>query len=273
MTRATCFLEKALIIALLVFFTGGCASERFLLQKKDLSGVNTEIDLLEDKLEQQSAKTDRLMDQYIKQQQLLNESMEQNTLSFQALEKQIKEAHNDTCQKLDALKSSADEDPDLEDRPLLENVGTDKLVVGRAENVRLTPPGHIFPARIDTGATTSSLDARDLEAFERDGDPWVRFKLKDTEEDNLYEIEKEVVRHVRILQASSPEPERRPVIELQFQLGGIKMVEEFNLEQREHLTHKVLIGRNILRDLMVVDVAQKFIAPLPEENKNGDAGK
>ncbi len=272
MIRATCFLEKALIIALLVFFTGGCASERFLLQKKDLSGVRTDIDLLEDKLEQQSAKTDQLMDQYIKQLLLLNESWEQNILYFKALEKQIKQAHNDTCQRLDALKSSKDEDPNL-DRTLLKNIGTDKLVVGRTENVRLTPPGHIFPARIDTGATTSSLDARDLEAFERDGDPWVRFKLKDTEEDKLYEIEKTVVRHVRILQASSPESERRPVIELQFQLGGIKMVEEFNLEERGHLTHKVLIGRNILRDLMVVDVAQKFIAPLPEGNNNGDAGK
>ncbi|MFO7931148.1 MAG: ATP-dependent zinc protease [Thermodesulfobacteriota bacterium] len=273
MKLATRFLEKALIISLLVCFAAGCASESFLLQKKDLSGVNNGLDRIEDRLEMQSARTYLLMDQYIRQQQILNESMEQNLQSFKDLEKLTKQAHTDTSLRLEALESSREQDSDSKERILLENIGTDKLVVGRAENVRLTPPGHAFPARIDTGATTSSLGARDLETFERDGDPWVRFKLKDPEEDELYEIEKEVVRHARILQASSPEPERRAVIELQFQLGRIKMVEEFTLEERGHLSHNVLIGRNILRDLMVVDVARKFSAPLPEENSNGNGGK
>ncbi|MFP4158333.1 MAG: RimK/LysX family protein [Desulfobacterales bacterium] len=270
MTSATRFLRKALIIALLVFFAGGCASERFLLQKKDLSGANERLDRIEDKLERQSAKTDVLAEQYAGHQQMLDASMEQNMLSFRALEKQIKQAHKDTCLRLEALQRPTGRDEESKDPPLLENLGTGKLVVGRAENVRLTPPGHVFPARIDTGATTSSLDAQDLESFEREGEPWVRFNLKDTEEEKYYEIEKAVVRHVRILQASSPEPERRPVIELQFQLGEIKMVEEFTLEERGHLSHKVLIGRNILRDLMVVDVARKFTAPIPEEDSNGN---
>ncbi|MFW6081165.1 MAG: ATP-dependent zinc protease [Desulfosalsimonas sp.] len=269
MNSAARFLKKALIIALLVFFAGGCASERFLLQKRDLSGVNKRLERIEDKLERQSAKTDLLADQYAGHQQVLNEAMEQNILSFKALEKQITKAHKDTCLRLDALKRPKDGDEELKNPPMLENIGTGKLVVGRAENVRLTPPGHVFPARIDTGATTSSLDAQDLESFEREGEPWVRFNLKDTEEEKSYEIEKAVVRHVKILQASSPEPERRPVIELQFQLGKIKMVEEFTLEERGHLSHKVLIGRNILRDLMVVDVAREFTASMPEEKSNG----
>jgi hypothetical protein len=58
------------------------------------------------------------------------------------------------------------------------------------------------------------------------------------------------------------------VIELQFQIGKIKRIEEFTLEDRAHLDYQVLIGRNILQDLMIVDVASKFIAPLQEE-KNG----
>lgn len=263
-------LKKALIIILLACFAGGCASESFFLQKKDLSEVNKRLDRIEDKLEQQCTKTDLLVDQYAKHQQMLNASMEQNNLFLKALEKQIEQAHKDTCLRLEALESHTGRDSELKDPLLLENVGTDKLVIGRVENVRLTPPDHVFPARIDTGATTSSLDAQGLESFEREGEPWVRFNLEDTEEETSYEIEKEVVRHVRILQASSPEPERRPVIELQFQLGGIKMVEEFTLVERGHLSHKVLIGRNILRDLMVVDVARKFTAPMPEENSNGN---
>jgi hypothetical protein len=145
-------------------------------------------------------------------------------------------------------------------------MSTDKLVVGESEKVRLTPPGHIFNARIDTGATTSSLDARDIETFERDGSTWVRFKIAPPGKAGLDEIEKPVVRHVRILQSISSDTDRRPVVKLQFQLGRISLVEEFTLVDREHLNHQVLIGRNILKDLMLVDVAEKFIVPLPAMN-------
>jgi hypothetical protein len=145
-------------------------------------------------------------------------------------------------------------------------MSTDKLLVGEIEKVRLSPPGHIFNARIDTGATTSSLDARDIETFERDGSTWVRFKIAPPGKAGLDEIEKPVVRHVRILQSISNETDRRPVVKLQFQLGRINLVEEFTLVDREHLNHQVLIGRNILKDLIVVDVAEKFIVPLPPIN-------
>jgi hypothetical protein len=55
------------------------------------------------------------------------------------------------------------------------------------------------------------------------------------------------------------------VVELQFQIGRIKRLEEFTLEDRSHMDYQVLIGRNILRDLMVVDVAREFLAPLPKD--------
>jgi hypothetical protein len=35
------------------------------------------------------------------------------------------------------------------------------------------------------------------------------------------------------------------------------------------MDYQALIGRNVLRDLMVVDVAHKFLAPLPQEEING----
>lgn len=146
------------------------------------------------------------------------------------------------------------------------SMSTDKLLVGEIEKVRLYPPGHIFNARIDTGATTSSLDARDIETFERDGSTWVRFKIAPPGKAGLDEIEKPVVRHVRILQSISSDTDRRPVVKLQFQLGRINLVEEFTLVDRDHLNHQVLIGRNILKDLIIVDVAEKFIVPLPAMN-------
>ena len=45
------------------------------------------------------------------------------------------------------------------------------------EHVYISPPGILLTARIDTGATTSSIDARNIEPFERDGKRWVRFEV------------------------------------------------------------------------------------------------
>jgi hypothetical protein len=62
------------------------------------------------------------------------------------------------------------------------------------------------------------------------------------------------------------------VVKLQIQLGRLTLSEEFTLVDRTHLDYQVLIGRNILRDLLVVDVARKFIVPPlaePETKGNG----
>ncbi|MCF8036576.1 MAG: RimK/LysX family protein [Desulfobacteraceae bacterium] len=270
MTRANRFFAKSLMILLLICFAAGCGADRFFLQKKDLSALSDKAARLEQKAELEAERSKRLLAQYEKQQQMLAASMEQSLLSFRVLEEQIQQAHADLSRKLETLQPP---EPEPANRKYPEASGTDKLLIGRIERVRLTPPEHVFRARIDTGATTSSLDARDIETFERDGSPWVRFHLKDAEEDSLYEIEKPVVRHARILQASDMEAERRPVVKLQCQIGRIKIIEEFTLEGRAHMDYKVLIGRNILQDLMVVDVAQKYIAPLPKPDDNGKAAQ
>lgn len=136
---------------------------------------------------------------------------------------------------------------------------TRKLVVGRRENVWIEALQMALPARIDTGAETASLDARNIERFERDGKGWVRFDILDPQDGELVHLEQEVTRTVRILQSSSDSPERRPVIEMGIVIGDIRQTAEFTLSDRSHLDFQVLIGRNILRDLMIVDVSQTDI--------------
>ncbi|UWZ80126.1 ATP-dependent zinc protease family protein [Geoalkalibacter halelectricus] len=136
-----------------------------------------------------------------------------------------------------------------------------KKVVGAVEKVYLAPPNILLPARIDTGAATSSLDARDLRDFERDGAPWVRFHIVDPETGDEVEVERKVVRHVRIISAAAEESERRPVIELHVILGGISRTAQFTLSDRSSLEFPLLIGRNILQDLILVDVGREYIAP------------
>ncbi|MEP1596577.1 MAG: RimK/LysX family protein, partial [Halieaceae bacterium] len=51
------------------------------------------------------------------------------------------------------------------------------------------------------------------------------------------------------------------VISLGIVLGSIRQQAEFTLSNRSHLDYQVLIGRNILSDVMIVDVSETNIAP------------
>lgn len=148
---------------------------------------------------------------------------------------------------------------------------TDRSISGAVESVHIEPPGHLFEARIDTGATTSSLDARNIEVFERDGEDYVRYELagEHFEDGEPQELEQPVARFAEIVQASDEDNERRPVVELQYQLGPVERVAEFTLTNRGHLTYPALIGRNVLRDLFVVDVGETF--HLSDRNELRDA--
>jgi len=147
----------------------------------------------------------------------------------------------------------------------------DKLIIGRQEQIWLPDLGFALTARVDTGAETASLDARDVELFERNGRRWVRFFIARPDGGEPIELERKVSRMVAILQSNSKEPERRPVIELGMVLGPLTQTAEFTLTNRSHLDHQMMIGRNVLQDLVIVDVSRKNIAPfqLPDGGSPG----
>lgn len=135
----------------------------------------------------------------------------------------------------------------------------DKVVVGRNEWAWVDLLQRNLKARIDTGALSSSLSATDVQPFERDGSDWIRFRVPDEDHadgGDLYEAP--LVRRVKIRQASTEDLERRPVVLLQVRMGEHMEETEFNLTNRENMLYPLLLGRNFLRDVMVVDVAKKF---------------
>jgi len=140
--------------------------------------------------------------------------------------------------------------------------GTEKMVVGSVEHVRITPPGITLTARIDSGADSSSLSATNMVFLERDGDDWVRFDL--VVDDETHRLERRVLRFVRVYQQSDTDGVRRPVVRFRIQFGDVLGLFEFNLSDRRHLEHPVILGRNLLVDLVVVDVAKQFTQPLLE---------
>lgn len=282
------FTTKAtgLLPVLILLICSGCAFDHLLVEKTDLKDLALQIDeqqalqdqrqtqllkSLEQKLERRQAEL--LARQLETQQQLLEsrQFVENGLLTLEEQQKQLtlKQSRLDKFIRSSQFQNRVKESQGLGLQQTDSQIAAKgkKQVVGAVEKVFLAPPGILLPARIDTGATTSSLDAENLEYFERNGQEWVRFSLihPDTKADSI--LERKVVRIVRIIQAVAEEPERRPVVEMGVIIGNKTQTAEFTLSTRRHLEYSLLIGRNILRDLFVVDVSQSNIAPplLPVE--------
>ena len=135
------------------------------------------------------------------------------------------------------------------------------LMEGQLEQVWLQNLQLALPARIDTGAETASLDARNIELFERNGRRWVRFEILHPESWDALQMERKLKRLVALVPSTTAESERRPVIKLGVTIGHISQTAEFTLSDRSHLDYQLLIGRNILQDVMLVDVSERNIAP------------
>ncbi|KAB2825060.1 RimK/LysX family protein [Aliivibrio finisterrensis] len=158
-------------------------------------------------------------------------------------------------------KPQVDPKPQVK-KPVATNLKTadGKLILGEEEWMYIKAINHNAKARIDTGATTSSISAIDIEMFERDGKDWVKFKLAHNDKETK-EFESPVVRIVTIRQSSTEERADRPVIDAWVQIGDLKTKTEFTLNDRTHMTFPVLLGRTFFRDVAVVDVSKKFVQP------------
>ncbi|MGF1707506.1 ATP-dependent zinc protease family protein [Enterovibrio baiacu] len=146
--------------------------------------------------------------------------------------------------------------------PLADN----KAILGEQEWVWMDAANANFKARIDTGATTSSLNATNIQEFERDGKTWVSFTLAHTKNEKgdiepEESLEAPVKRWVKIRQASTEQLERRPVVELRVRLGNLHEKAQFTLADRSHMEFPVLLGREFFKDIAVVDVSKSYIHP------------
>ncbi|ERB63801.1 ATP-dependent zinc protease [Vibrio coralliilyticus OCN008] len=151
-----------------------------------------------------------------------------------------------------------EEKPKPKSKPQPTKTSDGKLILGEQEWVYVPGLEENFKARIDTGATTSSISATDVVEFERDGKDWVKFKI---EHDGVKskEIALPVERWVKIRQSSAEKSERRAVVESWIQIGDLKEKTEFTLADRTHLKFPLLLGRSFFKDVAVVDVNKKFV--------------
>ncbi|MFC4993297.1 ATP-dependent zinc protease [Rubritalea tangerina] len=143
------------------------------------------------------------------------------------------------------------------------------ITMGEVEAIGIVEARWHYPARIDTGATTSSIHAEKVEAFERDGEDWVRFELVNPQEKGKAKVlEKRVVR-VAEIKRHGAESQKRYVVKLKARFAGREPVLEFSLADRSGYTYPLLVGRNLLRGAVVVDVSQKEVLKVKPFKKGG----
>ncbi|MCK9512769.1 MAG: RimK/LysX family protein [Pigmentiphaga sp.] len=132
-------------------------------------------------------------------------------------------------------------------------------VAGYLEKVRIHDTDLVLTARLDTGATLSSLNALDLERFERDGKEWVRFEVMNPDDDKKrIELEYPVVRDIRIVQHSGNH-QSRPVVELTLCIGHHERKAEVTLADRSEFTYQLLVGRNHMRNALLIDPGKRYL--------------
>lgn len=150
--------------------------------------------------------------------------------------------------------------------PAVPDVG-EMIVLGKKEHVYFDELKMQLPARVDTGAATSSLHADSVEVFERDGEDWVRFFVTDASTGRMAELKRPLARTVRI-KRHGEEPQRRRVVELLVRIGSLECRTQFTLTDRDQFNFPVLIGRSFLHGRAVVDVTREFAtSPLSESDE------
>jgi len=138
-----------------------------------------------------------------------------------------------------------------------EGVRGDPVILGYLENVRVGNLGLSMKGKLDTGADTSSVYARDMEVYERrDGDHWVKFRLIGKDGRSI-RYDQNVRRFVRIKDKRGGRI-RRPVIHLPLCVGGKRGVAEINLADRSNFEYDILVGREFLANRIVVDSGKTF---------------
>lgn len=152
-------------------------------------------------------------------------------------------------------------------------IAAEPTLFGRYEQIKVEDVGQTLKAKMDTGAMTASLSARDIERFERDGKDWVRFRLAvEDAGDTFYERPLARIAEIktRAEEAPSagggrgPDVAERPVVEMQLCIGDQLHETEVNLTDRSHFRYPLLIGATAIRDLdAAIDPAQKYTAGRP----------
>ncbi len=136
----------------------------------------------------------------------------------------------------------------------------EKSIIGSEEWCALPELGlPAVKARVDSGARTSSLHAFNIQVFEREGMPHVRFDVHPIQ-GNRKIIKRCEARMIarREVRSSSGHLEQRPVIAARVELGGQAWDIEITLTNRDPMGYRMLLGREAMVGRYLVDPERSF---------------
>ena len=126
----------------------------------------------------------------------------------------------------------------------------EKIKVGAVENVVLLPWGVTLPARMDTGAASSSLDARNLTIEGKT----VEFNLPP--QYGGRQIRLPILKWKTVKSAGATS--KRPFVMVELCIGSKRVRTQVNLNDRSNVKHPLIVGRNTLMHDFVVECATSF---------------
>ncbi len=134
-----------------------------------------------------------------------------------------------------------------------------KPVVGWRELVHLPELGlHSVPAKIDTGARTSSLHATVLDQFDRDGAEFVRFAV-DFPGHHVRQVCEAIHVDHRGITSSNGDTQMRLIVKTPIRIGHLEFRAEISLADRSDMQFPLLIGRTALRRRFLVDAGSSWL--------------
>lgn len=115
-------------------------------------------------------------------------------------------------------------------------------------------------AKVDTGARSSTLHAFDVEPFERDGAPWVRFRVHPRQKDDVHEVSCEApLIDERKVKSSMGTVTHRPVVATTLEWMGERWEIELTLVRRDDMGFRCLVGRQAMKKRWIVDPATSYV--------------
>ncbi len=135
------------------------------------------------------------------------------------------------------------------------------LMIGWREWVALPQLGITsIKAKVDTGARSSSIHAVNIEQFETEGIPKVRFQIAPVQHDDSQLVQAEAkLMSQRTVTDSGGHREKRPVVLTTVSLGGSIWPIELTLTNRDVMGFRMLLGRQAIRDRFLVNPGRSFL--------------
>jgi hypothetical protein len=135
------------------------------------------------------------------------------------------------------------------------------VLIGRRERISF-PELELFgiEAKIDTGAYSTTIHCHDVEVKNVNGKRVLCFKLLDPEHLDYKDQEQCFEKfQLKIFKNSFGEQEERYVVKTLIKLGKRKVRGTVSLTSRANMRYPVLVGRKLLKNRFIVNVAEEHL--------------